>query len=380
MSKLYKENVVMEIRMYECGFGDCFRLREENQADLYVDFGIHTSSWSRNDKTNRFDGIIADMEENKDFLLTHYHDDHYNGAIYMATETLHRFNNVYISDVWNMPGSVYITSLTLLRGIFTRSVILGKNTIIDFLETICTRHSRIHFISRGVRFHNNQYISLWPEKNYVARKAQKMFEKLQDELGEANLERIERMANQLNALVVAMENGNDGVIDDYVTQFNELRKEYFSVQGIFDDLYRDNYDNNVQYRLTEFGNEISIVFQNYQADRNVLFTGDFGKKRNWSFIENNRDGLVDMHAYYEVIKLPHHGTEPYYHSFVGRVQDTSTLMIPNGYIKKHWYVSTKYNRDSVAVRNRTVCAHNTKCLGPACPHGKLIYPDLYLDI
>ena len=122
--------------MYECGFGDCFRLREANQVDLYVDFGIHSSSWSGNDKTNRFDNVIADMNEKKDFLLTHYHDDHFNGAIYMATTTPHRFNDVYISDVWNMPGSVYVTSLTLLRGIFTRSVILGENTIIDFLETM----------------------------------------------------------------------------------------------------------------------------------------------------------------------------------------------------------------------------------------------------
>ena len=308
--------------MYECGFGDCFRLREENLDDLYVDFGIHTSSWSGNDKINRFDGIIAEMEEDKDFLLTHYHDDHFNGAIYMATNTPHRFNNVYISDVWNMPESVYVTSLTLLRGIFTRSVILGENTIIDFLETICTRRSRIHFISRGVRFHNDQYIALWPERNCVARKAQRTF----------------------------------------------------------DNLYGKNYDNNVQYRLTKFGNEISIVFQNYQADRSVLFTGDFGKKRNWLFIENNRDGLVGMHNYYEVIKLPHHGTDSYYHSFVGRVQATSTLMIPNGYIKQNWYVSSIYKMDSVAIRNRTVCAHNISCLRCACPRGRCIYPNLYLDI
>ena len=80
----------MEIRMYECGFGDCFRLREANQVDLYVDFGIHSSSWSGNDKTNRFDNVIADMNEKKDFLLTHYHDDHFNGAIYMATTTPHQ--------------------------------------------------------------------------------------------------------------------------------------------------------------------------------------------------------------------------------------------------------------------------------------------------
>lgn len=370
----------MEIRMYECGFGDCFRLREENLDDLYVDFGIHTSSWSGNDRINRFDGIIAEMEEDKDFLLTHYHDDHFNGAIYMATNTPHRFNNVYISDVWNMPESVYVTSLTLLRGIFTRSVILGENTIIDFLETICTRRSRIHFISRGVRFHNDQYIALWPERNCVARKAQRIFEELQDELGEENLERIERIANRLNALVTALENNTDSVIEPYVDRFNELREEYLAAQRTFDNLYGKNYDNNVQYRLTKFGNEISIVFQNYQADRSVLFTGDFGKKRNWLFIENNRDGLVGMHNYYEVIKLPHHGTDSYYHSFVGRVQATSTLMIPNGYIKQNWYVSSIYKMDSVAIRNRTVCAHNISCLRCACPRGRCIYPNLYLDI
>ena len=91
----------MEIRMYECGFGDCFRLREANQVDLYVDFGIHSSSWSGNDKTNRFDNIIADMNEKKDFLLTHYHDDHFNGAIYMATTTPHRQCTGYLTKGCN---------------------------------------------------------------------------------------------------------------------------------------------------------------------------------------------------------------------------------------------------------------------------------------
>ena len=118
-------------------------------------------------------------------------------------------------------------------------------------------------------------------------------------------------------------------------------------QRTFDDLYGYNYDNNVQYRLTRFGNEISIVFQNFKADRNILFTGDFGKKMNWSFIEKNRDGLVKLHSCYDVIKIPHHGTDSYYHSFLKRIQATSELMIPNGYIKQHWDVSSKYNADSI---------------------------------
>ena len=200
----------MEIRMYECGFGDCFRLREASQVDLYVDFGIHSSSWAGKDKIKRFDNVIADMNEKKDFLLTHYHDDHFNGAIYMAATTTHRFKEVYISDVWNMPGSVYVTLLTLLRGIFTKSVILGENT------------------------------ALWPEKNYVARKAQRMFEKLQVEVGKSNLEEIERIANRLNEIVIDLANDNDGISKNYEVQFNELRKEYLAVQKMFDNLHGDN--------------------------------------------------------------------------------------------------------------------------------------------
>ena len=49
--------------MYECGFGDCFRLREDNQVDLYIDFGIHASSWKGTEKVKRFDQIISDMGE-----------------------------------------------------------------------------------------------------------------------------------------------------------------------------------------------------------------------------------------------------------------------------------------------------------------------------
>lgn len=376
----------MKIRMYECGFGDCFRLREENQVDLYVDFGIHTSSWSGIDKINRFDNIIADMGKDTDFLLTHYHDDHFNGAIYMATHTTHKFRDVYIPDVWGMPESIYITSLILLRGIITRSVILGHNTIIDFLKSICNNESRIHFISRGTTFHNNQYIALWPEKEYVAQKAQSMFEKIQNNLNNEDkkiLNHIEKMAKQLNKIVYIMATA-DNYFDKCIIKFNNLeknyRKVYNQVQYIFDKQNENRYNKNLQYKLTKFGNEISIVFQNYQAERNVLFTGDFGKKRNWLFIENNQDNRVNMHSNYEVIKLPHHGTNSYYHSFTGRIQNTSTLMIPNGYINHNWYVSQKYNIDSVHIGNRVICAHNTKCLGPICSKCMCIYPHLYFDI
>lgn len=194
-----------------------------------------------------------------------------------------------------------------------------------------------------------------------------MFEKIQNNLNNEDkkiLNRIEKMAKQLNKIVVIMATA-DNYFDECIIEFNNLennyRDVYNQVRYIFDNQNENRYNKSLQYKLTKFGNEISIVFQNYQAERNVLFTGDFGKKRNWLFIENNQDNLVNMHSNYEVIKLPHHGTNSYYHSFTGRIQNTSTVMIPNGYINHNWYVSQKYNIDSVHIGNRVICAHNTKC-------------------
>lgn len=270
--------------------------------------------------------------------------------------------------------------MILLRGIFTKSVIAENRTVIDFLESICKNNSRIYFISRGDKFHNNQYIALWPEKNYVARKAHNIFNRLRNELGGENLERIEEIATQLNELVVAMAQDDNERTEEYISTFNELRQEYNIVQRDFDISYEDTYRRKIQYKLTKFGNEISIVFQNYEASRNVLFTGDFGKKRNWKTLKNNKDGLVNMYSHYDVIKIPHHGTRNYYYDFKDKINDTSVLMIPNGRISGSWYVDAQYSRDSRSTGNRTICAHCMACMIPVCPRRRCVYPKKYVDV
>ena len=66
-----------KIRMYHCGFGDCYRLTDKNAKHLYVDFGIlrlcpNLDEW----KQKQYDFIINDMPPQADFILTHYHYDH----------------------------------------------------------------------------------------------------------------------------------------------------------------------------------------------------------------------------------------------------------------------------------------------------------------
>lgn len=367
----------MEIRMYECGFGDCFRLRRKNDTDLYVDFGIHNSSWSSEERKNRFMYIINDMENEKNFLLSHYHDDHYNGAIYMAKNTKHKFRDVYVPDVWNMPESVHITSLMLLRDIFTKSIICGENTIIDFFESICTNRSTIYFLSRGSKFHKNQYLVLWPEKGYVADKAEKIFTKMQEEMSNVHIEQIQMIASRLNELILQAGKTDFGEnMKNYSGQFSELEEQYVDLKYQIESGYNNKFKNKMQYKLTRFGNEISIVFQNCSGDKNVLFTGDFGKKINWSYIEDNKDNVVEMKDKYNIIKVPHHGTKPYYHSFVNRVRDDSIFLITNGNSRKNWCISEKYFQDSIYLHNHMICSVNMT-LSHKC---KEIYPGKYVDV
>lgn len=49
----------MNIRMYDCGFGDCFKIVTDVNNPLIVDFGIHKGTkFNRRTIENRYDEIL----------------------------------------------------------------------------------------------------------------------------------------------------------------------------------------------------------------------------------------------------------------------------------------------------------------------------------
>ena len=171
-----KEEVSMHIRMYHCGFGDCFNLIDKYNNSLYVDFGIHNYSMDKATREAIYDRIVNLMQGKDDFLLTHYHDDHYAGAIYMA-KMKRQFRNVYIPDIWNINESVQVVSLLLLRGLITKSVLKNGLSIIQFLQEICCSKGRIYFVKRNTKIQQS-YIALWPDEKYIEKRAKNIYQNL----------------------------------------------------------------------------------------------------------------------------------------------------------------------------------------------------------
>ena len=372
--------VIMKIRMYECGFGDCFRIMQEGQRDLYVDFGTLQSNSSKSDREEKFKNIINEMNDDKDFLLTHYHLDHFNGVLYMKSNG-HKFRHVYIPDVWNINYREDAFALLLLRDILRKDTISISNKevkpLLYFFESICLSDSTIHFITRGNKFHNNQFIALWPSKEYVDKKTHDLYKGLGNKFGKEKMDRVKALSVKLIDLLDSYQKNKEL---DYEHEFNDIKLEFIKIKSMFNDDISFDTTKYVGKQLNELGNEISIVFQNCAGDKNVLFTGDFGKVTNWKFIENNRDGIVYMHQKYNVIKVPHHGTKVYYHSFVDRMSNCSIFLIPNGYNSGSWGIHSKYIDDSFNHNYKSICSCCPKCSGKVCADCNPIKKNSHADV
>ena len=340
--------------MYHCGFGDCFNLIDKHNNSLYVDFGIHENSMDKATREAIYDRIVNLMQGEDDFLLTHYHDDHYAGAIYMV-KMKRQFCNVYIPDIWNINGSVQVVSLLLLRGLITKSVLRNGLSIIRFLQEICCSKGEIYFVKRNTKIQQS-YIALWPDEKYIEEQAKTIYHNLTYD-GEI-IERLTGLSGELRSLVLRMaEIDNPESRMEIRGELEKLEQDYEAMRPLFAK------NQNLQCKLSKFGNNISIVFQNEknEIDRKILFTGDIGAKWIWKYIESNKDQRIPMHSSYDVIKIPHHGTSPYYHDFKNKCNRGETkLLIPNGIIKNNWKIDGQYSYDAKELCT-VICADNQAC-------------------
>ena len=357
----------INIRMYNCAFGDCFRIShrdelQELEHHLYVDFGIHAKCMNKVLRQNRYDEIIDDIPtQNVDFLLTHYHYDHYEGALYMGERQRRKFHDVYIPDVWNEHTNISVIELLLLSDAYRNTVLAYGKSLISFLISICHATGRIYFVQRGTEIQEN-YIALWPRVDAINEAANRLLDNFQNQENIQLPAGIHDIAQDLKETVQNMHNAAS---EDERIQFVPLLE---ALERRLKELAQNiEIEKSAQRKLAEFRHSINIIFHNHvRSGRNILFAGDAEGDSTrkgadmWEYIQGNRDGRVPMHVQYEVIKIPHHGTVPHYHDFT-RLSDRNTVyLIPNGR-RYNWRIDRKYAKNANAYHCTVCCSNNDSC-------------------
>lgn len=342
--------------MYNCGFGDCFCIEDEYvKRPLYIDFGIHNQSLVGT-KKKRYGEIAKDMmyannhdKKKSDFILTHYHEDHYSGI--RNKKKILKFENVYIPDIWKR-DTLFLIVLDI---IFKRKrKKRGATNILDVLLSIANTQGKLCLVSRGSTI-GAGLVALWPDKNYLEKEAGGLIEELNIyRMYEEHLSELNQIVSSLQKRVEELHN-QERMQNSTLTYKSKSSLSIREIEAAIKKLEaKIQIPPNYESKIDEFNNEISIVFQNkiegcnhkkscYTGKecvrcyykhwrRNILFTGDVPKK----ILEklSKKTDALRMYEKYDVIKIPHHGTENYYFDFSTYVfRGITKCLIPNGTIK-----------------------------------------------
>lgn len=399
----------MSVTMYNCGFGDCFCIENEYvERPLYVDFGIHNKSLIGN-KKKMYDFIANEMTNGNngerrqcDFLLTHYHRDHYSGVC--NKRRVLQFENVYIPDIWDENALLLI----VLDIIFMRKKKRkGCSNILDVLVAVANTQGKLHLVSKGTKI-GTGLLALWPEKNELDNEAKEIIDEFEiNRIYETYWADLHRIVFSLRERIGALENQERMQIQT----LTERREDTLSIKEI-EDLIKQLEtkisapNSDYESQIKRFNNEISIVFQNeiewcndrigykkgcYDAIvddcpctkcifrkefRNLLFTGDASRE----VLEKieKMDKKFALHEKYDLIKIPHHGTERYFFDFSSYISKGVTkCLISNELIGKGYEICSNYER---TLNNAHIyCSKNaciTKWRRPSALDRKIIDPSL----
>ena len=392
------------IRQYDMKFGDAFLLDDDSNNPYLVDFGSTKGiSLKSRDIVYRYDKVIADLEsfgDNKvNFLLTHFHEDHYIGLLYMMKKRHieYNFKKIIVPDIRNkfiMTRILYsIFYETMLKLIFLgrkRSKVFTNLYEVSryFLADI----SKLKFVSRGDVVDNNQI--LWPITCYerdlssITNEYGKIIHELN--LTVVNKKYTKKINNEITKCV-------DVWYEMFISKENFVDSEQFIAFSHLDCLIEElvfiargkdlNYDvlKEISDYLRKDVHKYNIVFHNMENNKyNYLFTGDISST-NMKKIFNNVGILpsISLHNKYYYIKIPHHGTKTHFFDFTSKLNDSAVLLISSGKSKYKPIYECYYSMYQTYRHICSNCNHcetfkiHNSCL---CVKNKIVFPKESLDI
>ena len=369
-----------EVEVYNTHFGDCIVLRDKEKGrNLLVDFGIHYNSViNYNPYYGNREALTADIAEDiarryshrqLSLLITHFHEDHVSGLIYMYKSKDKRyknlFSNIYIANIWNNPFAIalsFFEQMILLYEFYKSELPRTKYSLLDLVGFLCENISFVHFLSRGETFEDNRYITLWPlkddSKNYFD-KVKRDFKNL-GKFEETLISLSKSVCDLVNECIATQEKFDSRMVTYIENRIERMKGEYLSLQNESYILFRgfeEKWLIEKRKKLNKFNHRYNIVFHNNIDDgENVLFTGDMECSQ-MKYIEKHLD--IALHKKYKYIKIPHHGTEKHKIDFSKYTPEN--IIITNGKVNignvKSYQIDNMYGK----LNARHVCTNSNNC-------------------
>lgn len=388
----------MFIDIHDVGYGECIVFEGTQNKILMIDCGsMNTVLKSSGIKFKEYvvDFIVPRYQDaqEKNFLLTHFHKDHFCGLKYILKKQKNYFDNIYLPypalDENNrallLEAAIYAFAF-LKRQQICANMSINALFIFDFLKkNSCA--NKIFPLKRDdiFEFSGVNYKVLTPFFDYFpfSRAFSDIIESLDAILKDSSQTELvneffylrnlfcEEYVNCCDLCRECKSFSNEYIgesiekLNFYMAELNNLSKKLI-YSDVASEILSILNNENTRMQYSGAQNSASIVFQNDQQDtqkaatwsKNILMTGDVTCEI-LNLLEN------DFFQCYNVIKAPHHGTNNYQSDILNRLM-CSHVIISNGEYHVGGKISADYSKiDAIkhctGIKNCAYFLENKSC-------------------
>lgn len=341
------------ITMKNVGFGDCFLIKNGDET-LVVDCGTRAKPDSKYPQLKNIANEIAckAKENNYSALITHFHADHISGFKKMEKENSKIFSKFYVPGIIKLGKKDFIIYKMEINIFFIYDLRNKKwdssTAELKSFQFVDKLAQEIVFLKAGDKFSigNASYEVLWPDWRIIKyEELLKLYDIMESVIKNELKDKYEDFyvikESILNSIDEWYQN-NRGVVERMKEELLRLSKLKYECKKEREKIIEQIDEDEIHISLNEAVNGTSIVFH----DKKILMLGDVLS----SIIE-----ILSLKEYYDVVKIPHHGTASHYSSLLTKKCDTA-------------FISTK-KRDNYGNISESYVNHFLNCSLIVCTNG-----------
>lgn len=411
-------DVFMNVKMFQMGCGESILMHDDNEY-LLIDFGSHPNKKSL---TAYFNNTLTYLQSNYyklngSAMISHFHEDHINGFLYLINNSTIKFQTVYIPHIFTTEEHINLIDYMLMDYYLKNRMVPKSNGSMSFLsllKSMINTQKGYTLLKRTDTFKLCDSINevLWPIPQelldddfiigdpavndiplpvYVVKRIFEISERICNLVIQNNGRELSQyFTREITEFEEEINN-----IDDFLFGDNNEYIQLCNGTYISKDDYKNNffnykivskYINYLNKKLKVKDNETSIVFQTNNTNyKDYLFTGDI----TYSHINKiimNIDGTLQLKNNFFAVKAPHHGTKSHYSLDLLNHTNPQIVFISNGEgghagpICSEYSNSTKFRLICTNDQSSTKKCNGGPCIGAFCPI-KVCIPSLdYFDI